>query len=123
MDLDQLNEELENWKQYYRDRKKQRVTFSLEGRFRPERSDIDYEEEALPPPRKPINVNLAIKYEKAITSLPFTHEACLVIEYMYKWALFDSNFYKTCKLVKVKPSDWQKTVRQAKLMLINRMGI
>jgi len=120
-DNSQIDEELENWKQYYRDTTKQRVTFSLEGRYRPERNDIDYEEEAPPPARKPINVALAVKYEKAITQLPFTFEACLVIDYMYKWALSDKHFNKTCRIAKVSPRDWEYTVKRAKLMLINRM--
>lgn len=116
-----LEDGLENWKQYYRDRRKQRITFSLEGRYRPERKDIDYEEEAPPPATKPINVSLAVQYEKAITQLPFTFEACLVIDYMYKWALSDKHFHKTCRIAKVRPSEWDASVRKAKLMLINRM--
>ncbi len=121
-DTAQIDDELENWKQYYRDRTTQRVTFSLEGKYRPERNDKDYEEEAPPPARKPINVALAVKYEKAIIQLPFTFEACLVIDYMYKWALSDKNFHKTCRIAKVSPRDWNDTVKKAKLMLINRMN-
>ncbi|MES2635833.1 MAG: hypothetical protein V4605_04940 [Pseudomonadota bacterium] len=117
----QIDEDLENWKQYYRDRKKQRITFSLEGKYRPDRKDIDYEEEAPPPANKPVNVHLAVKYEKAITQLPFTHEACLVIDYMYRWALSDKHFNKTCRIAKVSPKSWNETVKKAKLMLINRM--
>ena len=118
----QIDDDLENWKNYYRDRKSQRVTFSLEGKYRPERKDIDYEEEALPPASKPISVALAITYEKAITQLPFKFEACLVIDYMYRWALSDRHFNKTCRIATVSPKEWDNTVRTAKLMLINRIG-
>ena len=122
-DFREIDEHLENWRNYYRDRKAQRVTFSLEGRYRPARKDIDYEEEAPPPPSKPVNVALAIQYEKAIIQLPFTIEACLVIEYMYKYALVDSLFNKTCRIVKVSPKQWDSTVIKAKLMLMNKMQI
>jgi hypothetical protein len=125
-DFTQVNEELENWRNYYCDRTKQRVTFSLEGRYKPQRSDFDYEESELEPPpappSKPVNVSLATKYEIAITKLPqYPYEACLVIEYMYKWALNERHFNKTCRIAKVKPSEWNETVKKAKLMLINRM--
>lgn len=120
-DFTQIDNGLENWRNCYRDRKSQRITFSLEGRYRPSRKDIDYEEEAPPPATKPIDVSLASVYERAITQLPFKHEACLVIDYMYKWALSDKNFHKTCRIAKVRPQDWNKTLREAKLMLINRM--
>lgn len=122
MDLQELEEGLENWRNHYRDRKVQRVTFSLEGKYRPERKDIDYAEEALPPPSKPVNVAQAIIFEKAITQLPFKFEACLVIDYMYRWALADRVFNKTCRIAKVSPRDWDSTVRMAKLMLVNRMS-
>jgi hypothetical protein len=120
-DFTVIDDGLENWKNVYRDTKKQRITFSLEGRYRPDRKDIDYEEEALPPARKPLDISLANIYERAITQLPFAHEACLVIDYMYKWALSDRNFHKTCRIAKVRPQDWNKTLREAKLMLINRI--
>lgn len=121
-DFAQIDEDLENWKHYYRDRKSQRVTFSLEGRYRPERKDKDYEEEAPPPAVKPINVALAVRYEKAITKLPFKFEACLVIDYMYRWALSDRHFNKTCRIATVAPNQWDDVVTRAKLMLINKMG-
>jgi len=121
-DFTQVNEELENWRNYYRDRTKQRITFSLEGRYRPSRNDIDYEEEAPPPATKPVNVSIAVKYEKAITQLPFKNEYCLVVEYMYKWALDDKHFKKTCKIGGIGgKNDWELQVKKAKLMLINRM--
>jgi hypothetical protein len=123
-DLKQVNDDLENWRNYYRDRKAQRVTFSLEGRYKPTRSDFDYEDsEKEPPPAppsKPVDARLAVRYEIAITKLPFTHKACLVIDYMYRWALNEKVFHKTCRIAKVKPSEWNNTVERAKLMLINR---
>ena len=125
-DFREIDEHLENWRNYYRDRKAQRVTFSLEGKYRPKRSDFDYEdkeEEPITQPSKPVNVASAIEYEKAITELPFTNEACLVIEYMYKFALSERIFNKTCRIVKVSPKQWDSTVRKAKLMLMNKMQI
>lgn len=122
MTIDTLEDGLENWRNYYRDTKKQRITFSLEGKYRPERKDMDYEEEAPPPAKKPINVAMAILYEKEITKLPFTHEVCLVVDYMYRWALSDRRFNQTCRVAKVKPRDWSDTVKKAKLMLLNRLN-
>ena len=122
-DFREIDEHLENWRNYYRDRKAQRVTFSLEGRYRPARKDIDYEEEAPPPPSKPVNVALAIQYEKAIIQLPFTIEVCLVVDYMYRWALIGRHFKATCKIAKVNKDYWDSTVKKGKLMLMNRMKI
>lgn len=122
IELIELDEGLENWCNYYRDKRTQRVTFSLEGRYRPERKDVDYEEEAPPPAKKPLNLALAINYEKTIIQLPFKFEACLVIDYMYRWALNDQHFYKTCRIATVSPKEWQITVKKAKLMLINRIN-
>lgn len=120
--IEQLEQGLDNWHQFFRDTKKQRVTFSLEGKFRPERTDIDYEAEALPPARKPVNMSLAVVYEKAITQLPYSFEAVLVIDYMYRYALSDKHFHKTCRIAKVRPENWELTKRKAKLMLINCMN-
>jgi len=125
-DLTQVNDDLENWRNYYRDKKSQRVTFSLEGRYRPQRSDFDYEESELDPPpappSKPVNAALAVKYEKAICQLPFKNEFCLVVEYMYKWALNERYFTKTRKIGGISgKNDWEFQVNKAKLMLINRM--
>jgi len=121
-DLKQVNDDLDNWRNYYRDRKSQRVTFSLEGRYKPDALYVDgMEKEILPPPRMPVDARLAVKYEIAIVQLPFTHKACLVIDYMYRWALNEKVFHKTCRIAKVKPSEWTNTVEKAKLMLINKM--
>lgn len=120
-DLKQINDDLDNWRNYYRDRTKQRITFSLEGRFRPDRKDIDYEEEALPPATKPVDVKLAVIYEIAICKLPFQNKFCLAVEYFYKWALNDKHFKKTCKIGGIGgKNDWELQLKKAKLMLINR---
>lgn len=122
MTFEELDQGLENWRNHYRDRKVQRVTFSLEGKYRPERKDMDYEEDLLPAPSKPVNVAQAIIFEKAITQLPFKFEACLVIDYMYRWALADRVFNKTCRIAKTSPRDWDSNVRTAKLMLLSIMS-
>jgi hypothetical protein len=121
-DLKQVNDDLENWRNCYKDRKSQRVTRSLEGRYRPSRKDIDYEETAPPPPTKPINVSLASKYEQQVCLLPFKNKYCLAIEYMYPWALGERYFTKTRKKCGIGgKNEWDLLVKNAKLMLINRM--
>ena len=125
-DFREIDEHLDNWRNYYRDRQAQRVTFSLEGKYRPKRSDFDYEdkeEEPITQPSKPINVALAIQYEKAIIQLPFTIKVCLVVDYMYRWALIGRHFKATCKIAKVNKDYWDSTVKKGKLMLMNRMKI
>lgn len=120
LSIDDLHDGLENWRNFYRDRTTQRVTLSLEGKYRPSRKDIDYEE-LLPAPSKPVNASQAIIYEKAIIALPFKFKACLAFEYHYRFALTDKNFNKTCRVAKVAPRDWEYTFRRAKLMLINTL--
>lgn len=118
-----IEEQLDNWWRCYKDSVSyQRTTLSLEGRYRIQRQDIDYEEEAPPPARKPINIKDARHIENIVTSLPDTYKLILVIEYMYRWALADKRFHKTCRIAKVKPHQWELCVKIAKNMVENRLN-
>lgn len=113
-----LDEIIENHYQHYRDRRKQHVTFSLEGRYRPERNDADYEDEAPPPARKPINVVDAELLEDYITTLPYSHKLVYSVEKFYRFALVERHFNRTCRIARVRPDRWDDTYKEAVQMLI-----
>lgn len=118
-----IDEQLDNWCRYYRDNAHHRnKTLSLEGKYLIQRKDIDYEEESLPQATKPINAKEAIEMEKVIITLPDSYKLVLVIEYMYRYALKDNVFHKTCRIAKVKPYQWADYLKKAKLMVENRLN-
>ena len=116
-----IDDQLENWQRYYRDTYARRKTLSLEGRYVIERKDIDYEEEAPPPAKKPVRRKEAEHIEAAIIKLPYTYKLCLTVEYMYRWALHDHVFHKTCAIAKTKRHLWDDIVKKAKLMVENKL--
>ena len=120
--LNQLDHGLENWHSVYKDTYKNHVTFSLEGRYR-SGGDDDNNDDELPVAKKPINLGLAELYEGHIILLPYTFKTCLVVDYMYRYALQDRLFNRTCRICRVMPKNWDSTVTQSKsrlLLLVNK---
>ena len=115
-----IDDQLENWQRCYKDAKGYNSrTLSLEGRYRIERTDIDYEEEAPPPARKPLNMKEAAIIEKIVTNLPFQYKLIITVEYMYRWALQNYTFNKVCRLAKIKHYQWDDKFKQSKHMVEN----
>ncbi len=108
-----IDEEIENHFQYYRDRRKQHVTFSLEGRYRPSPSDFDADEEAPRPATKPINVKQAEDFEDIVILLPYSHKLVYAVQKFYTYALQDRHFNRTCRICRVRPDRWDETYNEA----------
>lgn len=118
--LDEANEFTDNWWRYFRVSKRPSRAMSLEGRYVPERKDMDYEEEPPPPASMPLDMKKAIAMELIWIDLPSPYKDCLKYETFHKWALKDRHFKTTCRWCKVRPSDFDKYVKEAKLMSINK---
>ena len=115
-----LDQQLDNWRKHYCDKYHQRVTQSLEGRFKPEAGDVL--ETDLQPPSAPIDVKLALGIEKIVISLPMPHKICLVAQYMYPNALRNANFFKFCRVAAIKPRDFDDILKKSKLMIENKLN-
>ena len=123
MTIPEIEQHLDNWRNYYKDRYAQRVTPSLEGRYKGELGDVL--EQDLPAPSKPVDVKQALKMEKLVVGLPMPHKLILVTEIMYKqapnYALSGKRFYLFCRLAAIKPRDFDDLLRKAKLMIGNKL--
>lgn len=114
--IEQLEPFLQNWSSYFKDRVRQRVTFSLEGRYK---SEEIYDEKS---PSAPVNAKDAINIERNVIQLPFKYKLTLAVEYMYRTQLNNNKFYRFCRIAVIKPRDYDDLVKTSKRMLINRLN-
>ena len=115
-----IENQLDNWRRYYKDTYTQRVTQSLEGRFKPEAGDVM--ETDLQAPSAPVDVKLALCIEKIVITLPMPHKICLVAQYMYPYALQNASFFKFCRVAVIKPRDFDDILKKSKLMIENKLN-
>ena len=120
--INEADELIENWWRYFKDTKSQGRILSLEGRYVPERADIDYEEEPPPPARRPVDRSKAVKVEKIWISLPSEYKLPLGAQTFYRFALSERNFRKTCRICGVNPRHFDSNVKKAKLMVLNQFN-
>jgi hypothetical protein len=109
----------DHWQAHFIDRHQQRITKSLEGRYKRENVNDDDK----PIARSPIDIKLACTIEKIITTkLPKKEKIIIVTEYMYRWALKDNLFNMFCRKIGIRPQQYDEYLRRAKLMVHNNLN-
>lgn len=78
-DVSETQQRLENWRQWARPRRHYRVTPSLEGRYKPPPSWHP------PEARIEIDLNDALKVERAIVKLPHPYKQVIIYTYIHPW--------------------------------------
>jgi hypothetical protein len=108
-DVSETKERLENWRQWARPRMQQRVTQSLEGRYRPPPS--------WHPPEAKTEVNLidALKVERAIVNLAPQYKQVIIYSYIYPYL----DLRAFCRKAKINIRDFESMQRKAVDMVHN----
>ena len=114
-----IDYQLDNWRRHYCDRYAQRVTQSLEGKYRAEAGDVL--EQDLPPPSLPVNVKQALQVEKLVIQLPYKNKICLVASKMYPYVLRGNSFYKFCRMIGINHNQFEPILQKTKLMIKNNL--
>lgn len=122
-----IESRLENWRICFKDKPQYNKTKSLEGNYKePEQSKEDKELEGYDAPttaRPVLDINDAIKVERAVTRLPLKFKMVLVCEYMYPYLLTNNRFPKTCTIIGIsrKAEVFEDYLKRAKLMVENNL--
>ena len=112
---DDIEARLDNWQQWGKDRAQYQKTKSLEGNYK---APPVWESPAL---RAEIDVNDALKIERAVIHLPEKYKMVLVVSKMYPYLLINSNFARTCTIIGIsrKAEVFDDFLTKSKLMLCN----
>lgn len=119
-DLLEVRERLDNWATHYKDRVAQRVTMSLEGRYKGEHSETNIIASL-------VDVNDAIVLEKAIISLPEKQRNIIKYAYLKRISIKDkpyTNFNVVCRKLGINQRDYEQEDKKAHYMvknILNRM--
>jgi len=118
-ELSDITERLHNWCAWYKDRQTQRVTFSLEGRYKSEEV-FDEQKQARPP----IDVKDAVRLEAVIVSLPDKQKNIIKYAYLKRIHLKDKpihNFNVLCRKLGINQRDYEEEEKRAHLMVKNML--
>ena len=114
-----IDYQLDNWRREGKDRYPQRITPSLEGRYRAEAGDVL--EQDISPPSLPVNVKQAEHIESLVIQLPYKNKICIVAAYMYPQVLRGNSFYKFCRMIGITPNQFEPILQKSKLMIENKL--
>ena len=123
-----IDARIENWRLYFKDRPRISKIGSLESNYKepPVTKEMldalkDQVFEVKLSVRPSIDVNDAIKVEKAIIKLPMKYKMVLVVNEMYPYYLHGSNFRKTCKTIGISIDNtvFDSYLLKSKIMLEN----
>lgn len=123
-----IENRLENWRICFKDKPQYHKTKSLEGNYKePPQTKEEGEQEGYDAPTqaKPVlDINDAIKVERAVVSLPLKHKLVLVCNYMYPYLLTNNRFTKTCTVIGIsrKAEVFDDYLKKAMLMVENKLN-
>lgn len=113
----EFDQRLDNWARWARPHRKYRRTFSLEGRYRPEDSEVWEPEQ----PHVEVDIKDALEVEKQVIKLPKKHMLTLVYCTIYFWTVRDKTLYSVCRKIGIHPNKIEDYEKVAKIMLENRL--
>lgn len=113
----EFDQRLDNWARWARPHKNYRRTFSLEGRYKPEASEVWEPEQ----PHVEVDIKDALEVERAIIGLPKKHKLTLVYCYVYFWTVRDKLLYPVCRKIGINPTKLEEYEKVALVMLENRL--
>lgn len=125
---DDLDARIENWRICFKDRQQYKTTGSLEGNYKEPPVTKEMLElignqtfEVQARAKVALDINDAIKVEKAVINLPDKHKKVFVTQVMYPYLLINSRFYKTCQIIGIsrKEEVFNDYLKDAKIMLHN----
>jgi hypothetical protein len=106
-----MNNDLElrinNWRLVFKDKPQYRKAGSLEGNYVEKLTKEQEEElkkqsqvfERRATPRPSLDINDALKIERAVIELPVKHKMVLVVNVMYPYLLINNTYYQTCRII------------------------
>jgi hypothetical protein len=122
-----IDNRLENWRICFKDKPQYNKTKSLEGNFKETEKRTDelgneIEGYDAPTQSKPVlDLNDALRIERAVIKLPDKHKLVLVCNYMYPYLLTNNRFPKTCTIIGIsrKAEVFDDFLKKSKTMLEN----
>lgn len=128
--MSDIENRIENWRICFKDNHQSFKTGSLEGNYKQppvtkEMLELVKDEvfENVVTARHTIDINDAIKVERAVIDLPTKYKMVLVVDTMYKYLLNGSHFRKTCKIIgiSIDSAVFDDYLKKAKTMLENSL--
>lgn len=121
---------IENWRICFKDNHHSFKTGSLEGNYREPQitkemlelvKDEVFENKVTA--KRTIDINDAIKVERAVIALPIKYKMVLVVDTMYHYLLNGSHFRKTCKIIgiSIDSAVFDDYLKKAKIMIENSL--
>lgn len=121
-----LENRLENWRISFKDKPQYHKTKSLEGNFkeqptRDEQGNIIEGYDADTQPKQSLDLNDALKIERAVIRLPHKFKMVLVCSYMYPYLLTNNRFTRTCNIIGIsrRAEVFDDHLNRAKMMVEN----